>query len=87
MSPGAYVEKEHLPQRIQQGAADVQDCYERRVQLELSGLSVKDAQKELEEKLIARALLLCEGNKSRAAQLLELSYPSLLSKIKQYELS
>ncbi len=49
-------------------------------------LSVKTAQKQLEAKLIALALARCEGNKSRAALMLEMSYPSLLSKIRQYAL-
>ena len=49
-------------------------------------LSIKQAQKIMESSLISRALQATGGNKSRAAELLEISYPSLLSKIKEYRL-
>jgi two-component system, NtrC family, response regulator AtoC len=48
--------------------------------------SIKQAQKIMESALIRRALEATGGNKSRASELLELSYPSLLSKIKEYDL-
>jgi len=48
------------------------------------GLSLKDAQKVVEEKLISRALAETGGNRTRAAKLLEISHPSLLTKIKAY---
>jgi two-component system response regulator AtoC len=47
-------------------------------------LSLKKACKDLEKTLIARALNRTGGNRSRAAVLLEISYPSLLQKIKEY---
>ena len=50
------------------------------------GFSIKQAQKIMESALISRALQTTGGNKSKAAELLEISYPSLLSKIKEYEL-
>jgi len=37
--------------------------------------------------LIKKALTKTEGNRTKAAQLLELSLPSLLSKIKAYNIS
>ncbi len=46
--------------------------------------SLKKAKKILEKRLISRALESTGGNKSKAAHLLEVSYPSLLSKIKEY---
>lgn len=48
--------------------------------------SLKKAKKILEERLISRALGATGGNKSKAASLLELSYPSLLSKIKEFDI-
>ncbi len=51
-----------------------------------SGFSLKKAQKELEKQLISHTLEHCRGNKSKAAELLEISYPSLLNKIKLYDL-
>ncbi len=49
-------------------------------------LSIKRNTKILEKDLIARALAATGGNKSRAARLLELSYPALLSKMTEYGL-
>ncbi len=79
-----YIEADHLPDSLR-----VKNHFQV-LQLSLensdSDLSLKAAQKQLEAKLIALALARCEGNKSRAAVMLEMSYPSLLSKIKQYAL-
>ena len=48
--------------------------------------SLKAAQKVLEKKLITRALTATGGNRTKAARLLEISHPSLLSKIKTYNI-
>ena len=40
----------------------------------------------MERRLIQRAMEHTGGNKTKAAQLLELSYPALLSKLKEYGL-
>jgi two-component system response regulator AtoC len=50
------------------------------------GFSLKRAKKILEKKLISRALEATAGNRSRAAEMLELSFPSLLHKIKVYDI-
>jgi two-component system response regulator AtoC len=50
----------------------------------IEGLSIKDAQKVLEKDLITRALQQTGGNRTQAARLLEISHPSLLSKMKVY---
>jgi two-component system response regulator AtoC len=47
-------------------------------------LSVKRALRAMEEQLIRRALDQTRGNRTRAAELLELSYRALLYKIKEY---
>lgn len=49
-------------------------------------LSIKKAQEELEKDLIARALEKTGNNRTRAAQLLEISHRALLYKIKSYGL-
>jgi two-component system response regulator AtoC len=49
-----------------------------------TGLSVKEAQRAMEKHLITRALQETRGNRTQAARLLEISHPSLLSKIKAY---
>ena len=48
------------------------------------GLSLKDAQKVVEKKVITQALDETGGNRTHAARLLEISHPSLLTKIKAY---
>lgn len=48
--------------------------------------SLKSAQKILEKDLITRALKATEGNRTQAAKLLEISHPSLLSKMKAYQI-
>jgi two-component system response regulator AtoC len=46
--------------------------------------SLKNAQKLLEKKMITRALTKTRGNRTKASKLLEISHPSLLSKMKVY---
>ena len=50
----------------------------------IDGHSLKAAQKLMEKKLITKALTKTDGNRTQAARLLEISHPSLLSKIKTY---
>lgn len=49
-----------------------------------NNFSLKQGQKILEQEYIKRALMATDGNRTRAAQLLEISHPSLLSKMKAY---
>jgi two-component system response regulator AtoC len=53
----------------------------------IDGFSLKVAQRVLEKKLITKALKETGGNRTQAARLLEISHPSLLSKIKTYNIS
>jgi two-component system response regulator AtoC len=53
----------------------------------IEGFSLKQAQRVLEKKLITNALKETGGNRTQAARLLEISHPSLLSKIKAYNIS
>ncbi len=50
------------------------------------GYSLKAARKILEKKIITRALKATGGNRTKAARILEISHPSLLSKIKTYNI-
>ena len=70
---------EHLP--VQFGAKGEQ----RRIDDFFGTYSLKKAKIIMEKRLIQRAMEHTGGNKSKAAQLLELSYPALLSKLKEYE--
>jgi len=54
------------------------------VSLPEGSLSVKRATRSVEEQLIRKALEQTGGNRTRAAELLELSYRALLYKIKEY---
>ncbi|OQX14749.1 MAG: hypothetical protein BWK76_14195, partial [Desulfobulbaceae bacterium A2] len=72
---------ENLPPELG-GSAD----NERRLDDFFSGYSLKAAQKVLEQRFITRALEATGGNRTRAAELLELSYPSLLAKMREYGL-
>jgi len=50
------------------------------------GFSLKTAQKSLEKQLIVRVLTATKGNRTQASKLLEISHPSLLTKIKAYNI-
>lgn len=52
--------------------------------VQLEGYSIKKARQRIEKQLIAEALRATEGNRTQACRLLEISHPSLLSKIKAY---
>jgi two-component system response regulator AtoC len=50
------------------------------------GFSLKAAQRFMEKKLIKKALKETGGNRTQAAKILEISHPSLLSKMKVYQI-
>jgi two-component system response regulator AtoC len=71
---------EHFPSDLeQQIGANTPDML-------FDGFSLKSAQKMIEKKLITRALKETGGNRTQAARLLEISHPSLLTKIKLYNI-
>jgi two-component system response regulator AtoC len=70
---------EHLPEQF--GAK----CEHRRIEDYFATYSLKKAKVIMEKSLITRAMEAAGGNKSKAALLLELSYPALLGKLKEYE--
>jgi two-component system response regulator AtoC len=51
-----------------------------------TGLSIKRAEEAIEKELITKALEMTQGNKTKAAELLEISHRALLYKIKGYGL-
>ncbi len=65
-----------LKERIDNSKVELQDV--------LKGFSLKVSKETLEKTLIRRALEATGGNRTQAAKLLEISHPSLLSKMKQY---
>ena len=52
-----------------------------------SSLSFKEAMRELEKKMISEALQKTGGNKTKAAEVLDMSYKNLFDKIKEYDIT
>ena len=72
---------ENLPSELgsRPGLARMDDFFE--------GFSLKQAQRVIEKRLITRALEATSGNRTKAVRLLEISHPSLLSKMKTYKIN
>jgi two-component system response regulator AtoC len=70
-----------LPERVREARDPVQ------MQLSSGELSVKKTMRVIEEILIRRALQKTKGNRTRAAEILEISHRALLYKIKDYQIT
>jgi len=81
LTEGNHIRPENLPPTL---SAPVEGRLEKEL---FSGFSVKRARVVLEKKMIAKALEETGGNRTQAARLLEISHPSLLSKMKRYDIS
>ena len=77
---GPVIREEDLPEPVRSGPSPAPALAE----LPRETLSIKRATRAVEEQLIRRALTQTNGNRTRAAELLELSYRALLYKIKEY---
>ena len=80
LGKGRWITPDDLPQSITSGQPSPPSIAPEHT------LSIKKASKTLERDLIRRALELTEGNRSKAARILEISRPILISKIKEYGL-
>ena len=78
---GDVIDAHDLPERLREALDPVQ------VQLATGELSVKKTTAAIEEILIRRALQKTRGNRTRAAELLEISHRALLYKIKDYKIT
>ena len=78
LADGDQILPEHLSPEISEKTDPLFD------EASLNHFSLKQAQKALEKKLIIRALEETNGNRTRASKLLEISHPSLLTKMKTY---
>jgi two-component system response regulator AtoC len=81
LSEGDMITATDLPERIREARDPVQ------MQLASGELSVKKTMRIIEEILIRRALQKTKGNRTRAAEVLEISHRALLYKIKDYEIT
>ena len=80
LAEDALLDLEHFPPELGQRSNNA------RMDEFINGYSLKKAQKILEKKLITQALVETAGNRTQASRLLEISHPSLLSKIKAYDI-
>ncbi len=70
-----------LPERVREARDPVQ------MQLASGELSIKKTTRVIEEVLIRRALQKTKGNRTRAAEILEISHRALLYKLKDYKIT
>ncbi|MEZ4432233.1 MAG: sigma-54 dependent transcriptional regulator [bacterium] len=80
LADGAHLTEADLPDRVRESQDKI------RMTLRRGELSIKKTTRIIEEELIRRALTKTEGNRTRAAELLEISHRALLYKIKEYEI-
>ncbi|MBK5096715.1 MAG: sigma-54-dependent Fis family transcriptional regulator [Gemmatimonadetes bacterium] len=83
IATGSSIELDDLPEIVRDPESMVRISSDT---LSSDELSVKKRSAELEKHLISRALEVTEGNRTRAAELLDLSYRALLYKIRDYGL-
>ncbi|HYO97359.1 MAG TPA: sigma-54 dependent transcriptional regulator [Polyangiaceae bacterium] len=81
LTEGEQISATDLPERIREARDPVQ------LQLASGELSVKKTTRIIEELLIRRALQKTKGNRTRAAEVLEISHRALLYKIKDYAIT
>jgi two-component system response regulator AtoC len=81
LSEGDRIVAADLTERIREARDPVQ------MQLASGELSVKKTMRVIEEILIRRALQKTKGNRTRAAEVLEISHRALLYKIKDYQIT
>lgn len=81
LAEGDQIVAQDLPDRLREARDPVQ------MQLASGELSVKKTMRIIEEILIRRALQKTKGNRTRAAEVLEISHRALLYKIKDYQIT
>ncbi len=80
LSEGDLLSAEDLPERIREANDPIQ------MHLSSGELSIKKTSRLIEEILIRRALAKTKGNRTKAAEFLEISHRALLYKIKDYHI-
>jgi two-component system response regulator AtoC len=89
LAEGPEIVPENLPEKLwaQKPAAPAQVSGAPAPPASAADLSLKRAMRELEESYIKAALRRTRGNRTRAAELLEISHRALLYKIKDYKIT
>jgi two-component system response regulator AtoC len=80
LAEGNVISMRNLPDPVARSRRD-------RVERDADDLSIKKAMRDLETRFIRAALLKTGGNRTRAAQILEISHRALLYKIREYEIN
>jgi len=81
LADGDQIIASDLPDRIREAQDQV------KMQLNSGELSIKKMTRVIEEILIRRALQKTKGNRTRAAEILEISHRAVLYKIKEYQIT
>jgi two-component system response regulator AtoC len=81
LAEGSTIDVESLPERLRAPASGTNAV---QAAADDGDLSIKKASRRSEEDLIRRALERTKGNRTRAAELLEISHRALLYKIREY---
>ncbi|MFO0666216.1 MAG: sigma-54 dependent transcriptional regulator [Polyangiaceae bacterium] len=81
LAEGEVIEERDMPERLRQAMDPVQQ------RIESGELSIKKTVSAIEEILIRRALQKTKGNRTRAAEILEISHRALLYKLKDYNIN
>jgi two-component system response regulator AtoC len=81
LADGDEIDANSLPEKLRE------DAHKPSLPLLGDDLSVKKAVRTIERELIRRSLEKTGGNRTRAAELLEISHRALLYKIKEYGLA
>jgi two-component system response regulator AtoC len=85
MSEGDTITTEYLPEGLVKNASDlVLKIPEPRISIKTT---VKEIVEMAEKELITRALAKTSNNRTRAAELLEISHRALMYKLKEYHIS
>ena len=84
LADGPLLLPTNLPERLWEAPAAASSPASTSVQQAGSDLSLKRAMRELEESYIRAALRRTRGNRTRAAEVLDISHRALLYKIKEY---
>jgi len=71
---------------IDQGCVEALVSREGKEKNECAVMPLKEAVRDLEKRIIIQALVKTGGNKTRAAELLDLSYATLFAKLKEYSI-